>query len=74
MGVVIYTSGSTGDPKGVPHTHGAMFAEVTSVHEWLASQSFEFNQNDSYMSYLTVAHIFGLTAEFYMLSIGAKIG
>lgn len=63
---IIYTSGSTGVPKGVEHTQRSLLAHLYAL-PW------EMIPNDRYLSILPLAHIFGLTVNFFMLGWGVSI-
>ncbi|KAL8908469.1 MAG: hypothetical protein Q9207_000775 [Kuettlingeria erythrocarpa] len=64
-----YTSGTTGPPKGVTLTHRAAIAAATSTM-CVAPQT----QDDLFISYLPLAHIFGRAIEHGMLWAGVAIG
>jgi len=67
--VIIYTSGTTGTPKGVVLTHLNIAANVSSVHS-----VFEFKSSERSLAFLPWAHVFGQTAELYLLmSFGASM-
>ncbi|KAL8963453.1 MAG: hypothetical protein Q9193_000285 [Seirophora villosa] len=64
-----YTSGTTGPPKGVTLTHRAAIAAASTVL-CTAPQT----QDDIFISYLPLAHIFGRAIEHGMLWAGVAIG
>eukprot|EP01082_Thalassiosira_pseudonana_P000570 g1217.t1 g1217 contig10:1624454-1626716(-) len=64
--VIMYTSGSTGKPKGVVVTHKNVLATTSMVTEII-------NENDVFVAYLPLAHIFELVAEFSCLAMGSCI-
>jgi long-chain acyl-CoA synthetase len=67
--VIIYTSGTTGTPKGVVLTHLNLASNVSSVHA-----VFEFKSSERSLAFLPWAHVFGQTAELYLLmSYGASM-
>lgn len=66
---IIYTSGTTGTPKGVMLTHRNILSNVKS-----SSQLFNIDENDEFLSFLPLCHIFERMAGYYLaLSIGATI-
>lgn len=54
IATIIYTSGSTGAPKGVVLTHH----NIASACEALLRHGFTFTQDDIYLSYLPLAHVY----------------
>ncbi|KAI0154362.1 AMP-binding enzyme [Xylariaceae sp. FL1272] len=64
-----YTSGTTGDPKGVVLTHANCVAGVSN-----ARSTGQYMANDTNISYLPIAHIFGRLADQVALAEGACIG
>lgn len=67
--VIIYTSGTTGTPKGVILSHLNLASNVSSVHA-----VFEFKSTERSLAFLPWAHVFGQTAELYLLmSYGASM-
>ena len=57
---IIYTSGTTGEPKGVMLTHKNILSNVTS-----ALESFPISQDDIFLSFLPLCHIFERMAGYY---------
>jgi long-chain acyl-CoA synthetase len=57
---IIYTSGTTGEPKGVMLTHKNIVSNVKSAHE-----IFDIDQNDIFLSFLPLCHIFERMAGYY---------
>lgn len=51
---IIYTSGSTGKQKGAILTHG----NIASACQGLMRHGFDFNDSDTYLSYLPLAHVY----------------
>ncbi|KAF9431843.1 hypothetical protein BGZ76_011633 [Entomortierella beljakovae] len=64
-----YTSGTTGQPKGAMLTHRNFVAAIASNREGL-----NFNQEDTVISFLPLAHIFGRVVDTLFMSVGGKIG
>ncbi len=54
IATIIYTSGSTGVPKGVVLTHH----NISSACQALGRHGFTFNEDDVYLSYLPLAHVY----------------
>jgi len=61
--VIMYTSGSTGKPKGVVVTHKNVLATTTMVVDIVT-------ENDVFLCYLPLAHIFELVAEVSCFGMG----
>lgn len=71
---IMYTSGTTGNPKGVVLTHRNIMSTVIALQEYVGEAGIQVNPDDSVLSYLTMAHIFGRALEEFALSYGAAIG
>lgn len=69
--IIMYTSGSTGIPKGVMITHKNL---IQSVSSFFSIASALKGQKHTYMSYLPLAHVLALVAEFFFLAHGTFIG
>lgn len=69
--IIMYTSGSTGTPKGVMITHKNLIQSVKSFFSIASSLK---GQKHTYMSYLPLAHVLALVAEFFFLAHGTYIG
>jgi len=66
---IIYTSGTTGEPKGVMLTHKNIISNVIASHK-----AFNMNQEDLFLSFLPLCHIFERMAGYYTaLACGATI-
>ncbi|KAF9600386.1 hypothetical protein IFM89_008621 [Coptis chinensis] len=71
---IMYTSGTTGDPKGVLISNNSIVTLIAGVKRLLESVNEELNENDVYMSYLPLAHIFDRVIEELFINHGAAIG
>lgn len=70
VATIIYTSGTTGNPKGAMLTHRNIVSDVDAI---LASIK-ELKQQDTFLSFLPLAHVYERTAGYYLpLRIGAPI-
>lgn len=66
---LIYTAGTTGEPKGVMLTHWNIFSNVQAAH-----QIFNMTQEDLFLSFLPLSHVFERMAGYYTaLACGATI-
>lgn len=57
---IIYTSGTTGEPKGVMLTHKNIVSNIKAAHE-----IFYIDENDVFLSFLPLCHIFERMAGYY---------
>jgi len=64
--VIMYTSGSTGKPKGVVVTHKNVVATTCFITDLI-------HDEDTFVAYLPLAHIFELVAEFSCILMGVCI-
>ena len=64
-----YTSGTTGKPKGVMLTHANFVSAIAS-----AVNMFIFRENEVYLSYLPLTHVYERLVVNTMLYSGATIG
>ncbi len=54
LATIIYTSGSSGVPKGCMLTHG----NIASALDGIAEHGFSMGEEDRYLSYLPLAHVY----------------
>jgi len=71
LAVIMYTSGSTGNPKGVMISHSNILSAVEGGYRGV---NVAIDSQDTYISYLPLAHILALVVETLCLSRGAAIG
>ncbi|KAH7513756.1 hypothetical protein FEM48_Zijuj11G0015200 [Ziziphus jujuba var. spinosa] len=71
---IMYTSGTTGDPKGVMISNESILCLLTGVKRFLESVNEKLHENDVYISYLPLAHIFDRVIEELFILHGARIG
>ena len=63
-----------GNPKGVVLTHKNILASIIGLQEYVKEGKIQVNKDDSVLSYLTMAHIFGRVLEEFAISYAAAIG
>lgn len=71
VAVIMYTSGTTGNPKGVEMLHSNIVAVISGVEHFLKDF---VTQEDTYLAYLPLAHVFELAAELSFMNLGTKLG
>ncbi|KAJ8616315.1 hypothetical protein MRB53_035687 [Persea americana] len=71
---IMYTSGTTGDPKGVLISNDSIITLIAGVKKLLQSVNEQLTEDDVYLSYLPLAHIFDRVIEELFISHGASIG
>ncbi|KAF8782235.1 long-chain-fatty-acid--CoA ligase 1-like isoform X2 [Argiope bruennichi] len=72
VALICFTSGTTGVPKGVVLTHENLISLCYSFN--LALGKSAITKEDSVLSYLPLAHIFGQFIHVVFLMVGARIG
>ncbi len=66
---IVYTSGTTGRPKGVMLSHENMLLNAFS-----ASQFEDFGENQVFLSFLPLSHMFERTVGYYLpMLLGAEV-
>ncbi|XP_042412970.1 long chain acyl-CoA synthetase 4-like [Zingiber officinale] len=71
---IMYTSGTTGDPKGVLISNKNIITLISGVDRLLLSVNEQLHEDDVYISYLPLAHIFDRVIEEMFIYCGASIG
>jgi len=71
---IMYTSGTTGDPKGVMLSNESLLVNVVGPDSVLQYIGEVFDQDDVYLSYLPLAHVFDRMFEEVFIYHGSKIG
>ncbi|KAG1335199.1 long chain acyl-CoA synthetase 4 [Cocos nucifera] len=71
---IMYTSGTTGDPKGVMISNESIITLIAGVDRLLHCEHEQLHENDVYLSYLPLAHIFDRVIEELFIFHGASIG
>ncbi|XP_071454206.1 long-chain-fatty-acid--CoA ligase 4 isoform X1 [Hetaerina americana] len=67
--IIMYTSGSTGVPKGVLLSHRNILGTIKAF-----SDAVQIVDDDVFLGYLPLAHVFELLAESVCLLLGVQIG
>ncbi|XP_041363216.1 long-chain-fatty-acid--CoA ligase 5-like [Gigantopelta aegis] len=69
---ISFTSGTTGNPKGVMLTHGNVISS-TSGFLYVTQFAHQF-KNETYLSYLPLAHMFERTVQTAIFMTGGHVG
>ncbi|CAG9539002.1 unnamed protein product [Cercopithifilaria johnstoni] len=74
--IICHTSGTTGTPKGVQLSHRAILVSMSGLYvQWcLPPHDIIFDENDVYLSFLSLAHIYEQLFEAFIIYIGGRIG
>ena len=69
LATIVYTSGTTGKPKGVMLSHDNIL-----FNAYQSSMCGKFDQNDRFLSFLPLSHMFERTGGFYLpMMVGAEV-
>lgn len=71
---IMYTSGTTGEPKGVILTNSAIMTEVLTVDQLIELRDAPCSEEDTYFSFLPLAHIYDQIMATYFTFRGSSIG
>ncbi len=74
LATICYTSGTTGKPKGALITHANFVSVSTSMLTYVAKANLLEKEQDRYLSYLPLAHMFERIAQATVVGLGGKIG
>lgn len=75
VGCICYTSGTTGNPKGAILTNDNLISFCRSIRNLRDNDLFRYiTHEDSYLSYLPLAHVFERVVQNTVTYFGGKIG
>lgn len=74
VATICYTSGTTGKPKGALITHGSFIAIASSMLTYVEKTNLTTKEQDRYLSYLPLAHMFERISQATIAGMGGKIG
>lgn len=69
---ISYTSGTEKNPKGVMLSNRNFLSAITNILK--VGEGYEVCQDDTYISYLPLAHVFDRLGVYSALSTGANVG
>jgi long-chain acyl-CoA synthetase len=69
---ICYTSGTTGIPKGVMLSHLNFVVNIAGLE--LLHEDDRYNENDTYISYLPLAHVYERLMLIISMSFRMRIG
>lgn len=72
LATISYTSGTTSQPKGVMLTHKSIIASICSANA-VISRGYNFSENDVYISYLPLSHLFERLMQIHIFLHGSRI-
>jgi len=74
LATICYTSGTTGKPKGALIVHGNLVSISSSMLVYVKKTGLMTTEQDRYLSYLPLAHMFERISQATVVSMGGKIG
>lgn len=74
LAVICYTSGTTGLPKGAMLTHANILAPVLACLHLFNTNNLKVTPDDSFISYLPLAHSYERLCEGCVYTSGGRIG
>lgn len=74
LATICYTSGTTGKPKGALITHANLVSVSSSMLTYVEKSGLLDKEQDRYLSYLPLAHMFERISQATIVGMGGKIG
>jgi len=74
LATICYTSGTTGKPKGALITHANFVSISSSMLNYVEKANLLDKEQDRYLSYLPLAHMFERISQATVVGLGGKIG